>query len=289
MSNQYGELYIVATPIGNLGDISERARQVLTDVDLIAAEDTRHSRKLLSHYGINTRMVSYHDHNEDRAALNLLEKLSAGMNIALISDAGTPLINDPGYHLVKNAKDRGIRVIPIPGPSALVAALSASGLATDRFVFEGFLPEKKQARINRLTAIEQEKRTLVFYEAPHRILALVEDCVNVLGADRTMCVARELSKVYETIRTDSSGEILNWLKSDKASCKGEFVVCIEGNSASVSPQEAELKKMLSVLMASTGLNEAVKIAVELSGEKKNTLYSLALELKKDKEKSQSPK
>ncbi len=279
VSNQYGELFIVATPIGNLGDLSERARQVLADADLVAAEDTRHSRKLLSHCAITTPMVSYHDHNEERSASRLVEKLREGLDVALISDAGTPLINDPGYQLVRLAREAGIRVVPVPGPSALITALSASGLATDRFIFEGFLPEKQQARRKRLAEFENETRTLVLYEAPHRIVAMVEDCVETLGGERRMCVARELSKVYETIKTASCTEILAWLKSDTASCRGEFVVCIEGNSGAVSVQEADLRRMLKTLLGHTGLNEAVKIAVELSGEKKNRLYALALELK----------
>lgn len=281
MSNQSGELYIVATPIGNLDDLSIRAKQVLTDVDLIAAEDTRHSRKLVSHFGITTPMTSYHDHNEHDMSQELVSRLKKGMNIALISDAGTPLISDPGYLLVSLAHTEGIKVLPVPGASAMVAALSVSGLATDRFIFEGFLPEKKQARRSRLEDLETEKRTLVFYEAPHRIRALLEDCVETLGGDRQACIARELSKVYETVRKDSLEALLSWIEDEERQRKGEFVLCIEGNSRPGTKDEAELRRTLGILLQSLALNEAVRLAVELTGAKKNELYSMALQLKEE--------
>lgn len=269
----------MATPIGNLEDMSDRARQILNAVDLIAAEDTRQSRKLLSRYDIRTPMTSYHEHNEDREARALLEKLRSGQNIALISDAGTPLISDPGYTLVRQAHREGIRLVAVPGACALVAALSVSGLPTDRFCFEGFLPEKQQSREKRLQELSIEKRTLVFYESPHRIEACLDDCTRVFGEEREACLARELSKLYETVIVDSLGGLLAGIQTRDQVKKGEFVLCIAGNSEAGIADEDEASRVLAILLQSVSLNEAVKLAVQLTGRKKNKLYALALEIR----------
>lgn len=280
VSNQSGVLYVVATPIGNLEDMTERARRVLTEVDLIAAEDTRHSRKLLLHLGINTPMCAYHDHNEQRTAAGLIEQIRRGRNVALIADAGTPLIHDPGYQLVKLAHEQGIKLVPVPGASAVITALSIAGLATDRFVFEGFLPEKQQARRNRLQALARETRTLVFYEAPHRIVAFMQDITETFGADRQACIARELSKYYETIRNDTLGALLVWLQGEKTQQKGEFVVMVQGNCAESGPDAGEATRILKILLQACPVKQAAALAAEITGGKKNELYKLALGVKK---------
>lgn len=280
MSNQSGVLFVVATPIGNLEDISERARRILGEVDLIAAEDTRHSRKLLRHLGIDTPMCAYHDHNERSAAAGLVEQLLLGRNIALISDAGTPLLQDPGYQLVTLAHEQGIRLVPIPGPAALITALSVAGLTTTSFVFEGFLPEKALARRKKLQQLSLDTRTMVFYEAPHRIVALISDCTEVLGGDRQACVARELSKVYETVKKGSLRELGEWLHEDANRCRGEFVVLVEGNAAAPVADEAEAMRILDLLLQALPLKKATGLAAEITGLKKNHLYKLAISLQK---------
>lgn len=279
MSNQSGVLYVVATPIGNLEDITERARRVLSEVDLIAAEDTRHSKKLLLHLGINTPMCAYHDHNEQRIAAGIIEQINVGRNVALISDAGTPLIHDPGYQLVKLAHQHAIKLVPIPGASAVITALSVAGLATDRFIFEGFLPEKQQARRKRLQELAGETCTLVFYEAPHRIVAFMQDIVEIFGADRQACVARELSKYYETIRNDTLVTLSNWLHSEKTQRKGEFVIVVQGNCEAPGADEEEAIRILKILLQACPLKQAAALAAEITGLKKNELYKLALRLK----------
>ena len=281
MSNESGLLYVVATPIGNLDDISTRARQILGEVDLIAAEDTRHSKKLLSHLGLSTSMQAYHDHNERSMAPRLVEKLLAGNNLALISDAGTPLLNDPGFHLVKLAHQNRIRVIPVPGPSALVSALSVAGLGTEGFIFDGFLPEKQRARRTHLESLQSETRTLAFYEAPHRIRACLQDCLEVFGAQRRACIAREISKRYETVRTESLSALLEWLDGDAQQLKGEFVLLIEGCREKSVPDNSEGKRVLEILLGKMSVSDAAAMAAEISGLKKNELYKLALEIKGD--------
>ncbi len=279
MSNESGVLYVVATPIGNLGDISERARDVLKNADLIAAEDTRHSKKLLSHLSISTPLQAYHDHNERSSAAKFLRYLEEGKSIALISDAGTPLLNDPGFQLLKLAHQQHIKVVPVPGPSALVSALSVAGLSADRFVFDGFLPDKQQARIKRLQSLSSEPRTLVFYEAPHRIQACLSDCLQVFGTDRQVCIAREISKYYETIRKDKLPALISWIEADEQQLKGEFVVVIEGADARDLNDMTEGIRVLKILLQSLSVSEAAAMAAEITGMKKNELYKSALSLK----------
>ncbi len=278
--NHSGTLYIVATPIGNLQDMGLRAVEILKTVDCIAAEDTRHSLPLLKHFSINTPAISLHEHNERERGVKLLERLQQGESIALISDAGTPLISDPGYFLVREAKELGIRVVPIPGPSAVIAALSASGLATDRFVFEGFLPAKTKLRIERLEALRAEPRTMIFYEAPHRILELLEDMQKVFGQTRRAVIARELTKMFETIQSGILSELTAWVNADANQQRGEIVVLVEGEKELVS----EGKKMaghhiLTILLEELPLKQAVELAAKITGERKNTLYQQALTLK----------
>ena len=279
MSNQKGRLYIVATPIGNLGDVSQRAISTLQSVDLVAAEDTRHSMKLLQHLAINTPCVAFHEHNERDKTAQLISKLQAGKSIALISDAGTPLLSDPGYHLVKAAHAEGIPVVPVPGASALLAALVAAGLPTDRFVFEGFLPSKKLARSKYLAGLQHETGTLVFYEAPHRILATLQDMVDIFGSEREAVLARELTKTYETVHRARLGELLEWVGGDANQQRGEIVIVVAGApprlDEALSP---EVMNILSILLAHLPLKQATAIAAELTGQKKNRLYEAALKM-----------
>lgn len=280
MSATPGTLYIVATPIGNLDDISLRARDVLASVDLVAAEDTRHSKILFSKLGIKTKTVSYHDHNERKMATVLIDKMLAGIDIGLVSDAGTPLINDPGYHLVSAAHEAGIRVVPIPGPSALIAALSAAGLATDRFVFEGYLPAKSGIRRKRLSELVSETRTLIFYETPHRILEFIRDAIFVFDADRMVTVARELTKVHETIHRDRLGNLPDWFDSEQACLKGEFVILIQGGIRQ-QQQNEDVRRILKILLQEMSLKDAVDIAAKITGRKRNEVYKQAIEMKHD--------
>jgi 16S rRNA (cytidine1402-2'-O)-methyltransferase len=244
-------------------------------VALIAVEDTRHSGKLLSHFGIQTPMLAYHEHNEKVASEKLLARLRGGDSIALISDAGTPLISDPGYPLVSQAHAEGIRVSPVPGPSAVIAALSASGLPTDRFLFEGFLPAKSQARRSRLEHLQADTRTLVFYESPHRIADSLADMADVLGADRLAVLARELTKTYETIRQARLEELVHWVAGDSHQSKGEIVLMVHGAEAT-GPDTAEAERVLTILLKSLPVKEAAALAAEITGAKKNALYKQAL-------------
>lgn len=277
MSIDSGTLYIVATPIGNLEDFSPRAARILKEVDLIAAEDTRHSKKLLDHFVIKTPMRSYHDFNQARAESALVAQLLKGHDVALISDAGTPLISDPGYKLVKAAHEKHIRVVPVPGPSALIAALSAAGLPTDRVVFEGFVPEKKTARRKHLASLASEQRTMIFFEAPHRIAAFLQDAVAVFGPERTATLAREVTKFHETIRRDCLQALYQWLCEDREQEKGEFVIVVEGASPSASPSAPEADRILAVLLEELPLKQAARLAARITGEKKNALYRKGLE------------
>lgn len=278
--NNLGNLYIVATPIGNLQDMSLRAIETLKNVDVIAAEDTRHSAALLQHFSISTPLLALHEHNERERANTLLERLQRGESVALISDAGTPLISDPGYFLVKEARGLGVNVIPIPGPCAAVVALSAAGLPTDRFIFEGFLPAKTKGRVDRLTALKHEPRTMIFYEAPHRIVELLEDMQTVFGKDRTVVIARELTKKFETIRSGVLSELVEWVKNDPNQQKGELVVLAEGSSE--SPSNIPSQELLKLLLEHLPLKQAVDIAAKISGDRKNELYDLALLIKNQK-------
>lgn len=268
-------LYVVATPIGNLEDFSTRAIKTLQNVDKIAAEDTRHSQKLLKHFGITTPLISFHEHNETTFSKILLECLKKNQSIALISDAGTPLINDPGYRLVKLAQEHGIRVTPIPGPCALITALCVSGLACDRFIFEGFLPGKSIARQKKLLEFLYETRTIIFYEAPHRILALIDDLLDVFGPKRYVVLARELTKTFETIHGNNLGQLKIWLNSDKNRQKGEFVVLVEG-AKYLNPNEIGTQRILEILLNELPIKQATSITAKITQEKKNKLYALAL-------------
>ncbi|HIG40197.1 MAG TPA: 16S rRNA (cytidine(1402)-2'-O)-methyltransferase [Gammaproteobacteria bacterium] len=260
--------------------MSPRALNILRQVDLIAAEDTRHSRKLLRHYLIDTALVTYHDHNESMASDSLVEKLLSGVDIALISDAGTPLISDPGYRLVKQAQERGVRVIPVPGASAIIAALSASGLATDQFRFEGFLPAKTSARVSRLEALKPESCTLVFYEAPHRIEKMIEDLVQVFGPNRVATIARELTKKFEQVVRDDLGGLQARLQGGGIVSKGEFVVLVAG--AQRVETDLDETKLMQALLDELPPARAANVAHKLTGSGKKHFYDLALTLKKEK-------
>ena len=278
--NRHGVLYVVATPIGNLQDISPRGLQVLRDVALIAAEDTRHSKKLLTHFGIGTALLSLHEHNERDMAASVLKKLSAGMDIALVSDAGTPLISDPGFHLVRAARQAGVRVVPVPGPAALVAALSVAGLPTDRFCFEGFLSSKQTARRQRLQALADQRATLVFYESSHRILASVADMADIFGGDREATLARELTKTFETVLGGSLASLLVQLQSDSQQQKGEFVVMVHGAAPrATSVVDAASEQVLTVLLSELPLKQAAALAAKITGLSRNVLYERGLQLK----------
>lgn len=278
MNNLSGILYIVATPIGNLQDITQRALTVFEEVDLIAAEDTRHSGLLLSHYGIKKPFFALHDHNEQQKADVLVEKLQQGLNIALISDAGTPLISDPGFHLVRKCRQAGIKVVPLPGACAAVTALCASGVASDRFCFEGFLPAKSKARQDKLKNLEKEDRTLIFYESTHRILDSLADIEAVFGKERYVVLAREITKTWESIQGDEVATLRQWLAEDPNRTKGEMVLIVEGaqiaEQQEISPQAV---KALKLIAAELPLKKAAAIVAELYGYKKNALYQFGLE------------
>jgi len=274
-----GTLYVVATPIGNRQDISERAIEVLQSVDLIAAEDTRHSMRLLSGLGITTRLVSFHDFSDRERLRSLLDELHKQRSVALISDAGTPGISDPGYELVSLARNDGVTVVPIPGPSAVIAALSVSGLPSDRFVFEGFLPARSQARKSHLEALQNEPRTLVFYESPHRILDCLEDLLDVMGPDRDLFIARELTKKFETSHLASITECLARLQEDAVQRKGEFVLVLAGKSKD-SQKQTQLReglRVLQLLASELPLTRAARLAAQITGAPKNALYRSALQ------------
>lgn len=272
-------LFVVATPIGNLGDMSQRALDVLSRADLIAAEDTRHSSRLTQHFGIRTRLVSYHDFSTRSREDSILAELQAGRTVALISDAGTPLISDPGYALVARARELGIAVVPVPGACALTAALSAAGLPTDRFVFEGFPPHKSGARRQMFEALASEQRTLVFYESPHRIADSVQDMCDLFGADRQAVICRELTKTWETIYGDSLQGLCDWLAADDNHRRGEFVVLVHGAPApETDALSAETERHLRILLEELPVKQAAALAARLSGLKKNALYKRALTL-----------
>jgi len=271
---------VVATPIGNLQDITLRALEVLKSVDVVAAEDTRHSAGLLNHYGIKAKLSALHEHNERSAGEKLVTLLQGGQSVALISDAGTPAISDPGAVLVHMAREAGIKVVPVPGANAAVAALSAAGLLMPRFLFVGFLPAKRSHRKEVLESLRTVPVTLVFYEAPHRVLESVADLAEVLGGARTITFARELTKTFETIHGCPLGEAENWLKADPDQQRGEFVLLVEGapeGETQEVPDDA--RRILELLLDELPLKQAVKLATDITGAKKNALYELALELK----------
>ena len=278
MTDLTGILYIVATPIGNLQDITQRALDTFAQVDLIAAEDTRHSGLLLSHYGIKKPFFALHDHNEQEKAHILVEKLKQGSHIALISDAGTPLISDPGFHLVRQCREAGIRVVPLPGACAAITALCASGIASDRFCFEGFLPAKSKARKDKLENIAEEDRTLIFYESTHRILDTLEDMQSVLGEERYIVLAREITKTWETITGNTIKNLREWLLEDANRTKGEMVLIVEGKPKSDNNDEisSQAVKALELIAEELPLKKAAAIVAELYGYKKNALYQFGL-------------
>ena len=277
MLSEKNTLYVVATPIGNLGDMSQRAQEVLSAVDVIAAEDTRHSGKLLSHFGITTPCIAFHEHNERKVSESILNRMESGDSVALISDAGTPLLSDPGFHLVREAHQRGLRVVPVPGASALLAALSVAGLPTDCFKFVGFLASKSSARQQQLNALQQESCTLVFYESPHRIAESLSDMSAIFGEDRVATVARELTKTFETVKQDKLATLRDWVKADENQQRGELVVMVQGWQEPANEElDDEAIRILKTLVAELPLKQAAKLAAEISGEKKNRLYQYAV-------------
>ncbi|HEY8942142.1 MAG TPA: 16S rRNA (cytidine(1402)-2'-O)-methyltransferase [Cellvibrio sp.] len=277
-SNQ-GILYVVATPIGNLGDMVPRAVETLQTVALIAAEDTRHSSRLLSHFDIKTPCIAYHDHSDESRVDQLIAKMQAGDSIALISDAGTPLVSDPGYRLVRSARQAGIQVIPIPGACAMIAALSAAGLPSDRFAFEGFLPAKQIARCTQLQTLATDSRTLIFYEAPHRILETLQDMRDVFGPDREVIIAREITKTFETIKGDNVAALVDWVATDSNQQRGEIVLLVHGapkqENEAITPEQIHIMK---VLLEELPVKQAASIGAKLTGLKKNFLYDWALQV-----------
>lgn len=277
--SESGTLYIVATPIGNRDDISQRAIHILNSVDAILAEDTRHSKQLLLPLGITTPLLSLHTHNETERLDEFITDLQNGRSYALISDAGTPLISDPGFPLVRQARLVGIPVTPIPGACALIAALSASGVPCDSFTFIGFLPAKTHARCKKLDALKHIEHTLICYESTHRILECLSDIAEVMGDDREIVLAKELTKTFETFISGTSQYIQDWLTADKVRCKGEFVIIIPPKAVT---NESSHHHLLSILLNELPLKQAVKIACQLTGEHKNELYKLALEIESAK-------
>lgn len=271
MNSTTGTLYVVATPIGNLEDISARALRVLRSVDLVLAEDTRVSAPLLHHYGIATPLAPLHAHNERQRSRQCLAMLRAGRSLAIISDAGTPLISDPGFILVCAAKDNDVPVVPVPGPSAPIAALSVSGLPCDRFVFEGFLPANASQRRRRLEDLRTEERTMIFFEAPHRIAETLEDFAAVFGARRRACLAREISKVFETITTRSLGELAQWVEKDPNQRRGEIVLCVQGAEA-IKGELAEGTRVARILCKYFPPAQAASIASELTSANRKQIY-----------------
>ena len=273
-----GILYVVATPIGNLEDLTQRARQVLAAVSLIAAEDTRHTGRLLMHIGCKTRLLALHDHNEEKVADDIIAILLGGESVALVSDAGTPLVSDPGFRLVRAAHENSVIVSPIPGASAVTAALSVAGIATDRFCFEGFLPPKQAARRERLAGLVSESRTMIFYESVHRIGTFLEDLVSAFGEQRLAFVGRELTKLHEQCVQDSLSGLRERVESGDIVGKGEFVVIVAGTSDEAeSPLEVD--RLLLALQPHLAAKDAAKVAAEATGLKRNELYARLLQLK----------
>lgn len=278
-----GTLYVVATPIGNLGDLSTRAREVLARVQLIAAEDTRHTRQLLQAFGIDTPLTSLHEHNEMHKSEPLIERLLAGESLALVSDAGTPLISDPGFDLVATARARGVSIAVVPGPCAAIAALSIAGLPTDRFVFEGFLPAKTAARVSRLRELLDEQRTMIFYEAPHRLLEVLRDLAAEFGAERSASVSRELTKKFETTYTGTLANLCEIAEQNADMARGEIVIVVTGNTATKSTaQSLNADQLLRALLEELPPSQAAKIAAKLTGEKRADLYARASQLSGNK-------
>ena len=277
-----GTLYVVATPIGNLEDMTPRAIRILSEADLIAAEDTRHSGKLLRHFGIGTETVAVHEHNERSQVPKLIEILKSGKSIAFISDAGTPLVSDPGFQLVRAARQAGLTVTPVPGACAAIAALSAAGLPSDRFVVEGFPPAKSAARRAVFEKLREESRTLIFYESPHRILESLKDMAEIFGSTREAVLARELTKQFETVRGGGLAELHDWVSSDKHQQLGEFVILIHGVPRTEwEAIDTEAERVLKLLLEELPVSQAAALAAKITGLKKNKLYEYALALRKN--------
>lgn len=273
-----GQLFVVATPIGNLEDITLRAIRVLQTVDRIAAEDTRHAKLLLNHLHIEKPMLALHNFNERERAETLLAALQKGESIALISDAGTPLINDPGFHVVKMARDAGIKIVPVPGPCAAIAALSVAGLPTDQFTFVGFLSAKVAAKITQLQSLSSETRTLIIYEAPHRLLATLEALQSVFTT-REIVVARELTKLFETIYQGTAESLLAHFTKQTDELRGEIVILVAGNTQQDESKTVNAEAVLAILLRELPIKQAAQLASEITGERKNKLYDLALKKK----------
>lgn len=274
-----GILYIVATPIGNLSDITIRAVEILKKVDAVLAEDTRHTKKLFDHYEIESPLVAFHEHNENEKVDYILAQIGSGKSLALVSDAGTPLISDPGYNLVLEAKKNGISVVPIPGPSALIAALSSSGIESNNFTFFGFLPSKQSARLRLLKTKKSLNETIVFYESPKRILAALMDMLEVFGEKRQVCLAKEITKSFETILNDNLVNLIEYLTSDSSHQKGEFVIIISPvNKVDLDEAQVQLEKILPILCAEMGASQAAKLAAKITGIDKKHCYKRAINL-----------
>ena len=274
-----GILYIVATPIGNLSDITIRAVEILKKVDAVLAEDTRHTKKLFEHYEIGSPLVAFHEHNENEKVDYILAQIGSGKSLALVSDAGTPLISDPGYNLVLEAKKNGISVVPIPGPSALIAALSSSGIECNNFTFFGFLPSKQSARLRLLKTKKSLNETIVFYESPKRILAALMDMLEVFGEKRQVCLAKEITKSFETILNDNLVNLIEYLTSDSSHQKGEFVIIISPvNKVDLDEAQVQLEKILPILCAEMGASQAAKLAAKITGIDKKHCYKRAINL-----------
>ncbi|HKU14293.1 MAG TPA: 16S rRNA (cytidine(1402)-2'-O)-methyltransferase [Steroidobacteraceae bacterium] len=274
-----GTLYVVATPIGNLGDLTPRAREVLASVALIAAEDTRHTRQMLQSCGIGTTLTSLHEHNEAAKSAELVARLAGGESIALVSDAGTPLVSDPGFDLVAAARGAGIAVVAIPGPCAAIAALSVAGLPTNRFAFEGFLPAKSAARIERLGRLAREQRTLIFYEAPHRLAEVLQDMAQTFGGERRAAISRELTKRFETTYSGTLAELGQAAQSDNDMARGEIVIVVSGAAPAASDAgEMNAETLLRALLQELSPSQAAKIAAHITGAKRSDLYQTALRL-----------
>jgi len=275
-----GTLFVVATPIGNLEDLTPRARQTLTAVDLVAAEDTRHTGRLLITIGAKPALIALHDHNEEKAVQGLIETLKDGKDVALVSDAGTPLVSDPGFRLVRAAHEHGVTVVPIPGACAVTAALSVAGLPTDRFCFEGFVPSKRAARRQWLQGLAAEERTIVLYESVHRIKDCLADLVDIFGADRRAFIGRELTKMYEQCVQETLGQLKLLVDEGEIVSKGEFAIVVSGAAPSVETS-LDVDSLLVELAAHLSAKDAARVAANLSGQKKNDLYQRLLKLKND--------
>lgn len=272
------QLFVVATPIGHLDDMTFRAIDILKSVSIVAAEDTRQSAQLFKHYNISTQLTACHDHNESNKIEQLVQKLLAGDSVALISDAGTPLISDPGFKLVRAAQEHGIKVVPVPGACAAIAALSAVGLPSDRFSFEGFLPSRASQRISQLQKLKNETQTLIFYEAPHRILESIKDMAQVFGEERPVGFAREITKTFETIKKMTLKDLVSFIENDHNQEKGEIVVVVGGAAAKTDLEQEKLDELLKRLLQDLSVKAASQLAADLTGIKKKVAYQRALEL-----------